>query len=249
MRVRLLLASASVLSALFAIACGDGAGSGIKQLYVEPPRKSVLPDDPFKGKSPDGGRSPVQEALSRGTVENNVIILDEYDTLSLLSKWSGIPDETLLRDNSKVRDFGLVPGQGFLIRLTDSEFLAFQQLREANRIMREVQKQRETEIESEIEYEVQKGETSADIAKKFGAPLELFESMNPLAKSLALQPGQVVKVPIMKNAAQPAQEDVAGSKSVRDRVPGLSAPNPTPVPVPPPIDGKKMLVAPKPLHR
>lgn len=248
MRVRSILVPASVMSALFVVACGDGGGPGIKKLYVEPARKSVLPDDPFKGKGPDGGRSPVQEALSRGTVRANVITIDEYDTISLLSKWSGIPDETLLKDNDKVRNIGLIPGQGFLIRLTETEFLAFQQLREANRIMREVQKQKEAEIESEIEYVVQKGETSADIAKRFGAPLELFESMNPLAKSLALQPGQVVKVPIMKKAVQPGQEDVAGSKKGSDRVPGLSAPNPTPIPVPPQNEGKKMLVAPKPVR-
>lgn len=229
----------------FTVGCGGGENSGVKILYVEPGEKGGMPGDPFPG-GPTGERSPVQEALSRGQVEDNLIILEPEDTLNLLAEWSGISLESLLEDNPRVRDFGLQPGDGFLVRLTKSEFMAFFQLREAHRIKRRVMRDRNVEIDHVIDYVVQKGETSATIAEKFGAPLNLFENLNPYAKSLALQPGQVVKVPIMKNAMAPVQEDVAGSKAVRERLPGPPAPNPTPVPVPPPTDGRKLLVGPQP---
>ncbi len=242
MRLLALKTSTVVGLILFAAACGGNGEPGVKLLYIEPVVQDPVPPDPF-GDKQSSGMSRIQRAIARGPLEDNMIVLEEGETLALISEWSGISQQALIEDNPWVQDKGFKVGEAFNVRLSKIEFLDFQQLREGNKFKRIVMRGRNVEIERVIEYTVQKGDTSVSIASAFNAPLELLEAMNPLAKNLSLQPGQVLKVPIMKVAESAVPDDLAG-KGGKERIPGPAAPNKPLIPMPPQDGGKTLLTGP-----
>jgi len=99
-------------------------------------------------------------------------------------------------------------------------------------------------------YRVQRGDTLASLANRYGVPIESLAELNHLRTSAHLRPGRVLTVPettsitlaaatspasVPSSAAGPATAPLSPAPTPPALTPAPPAPRPTPAPTPPPV--------------
>ncbi|HNU67939.1 MAG TPA: LysM domain-containing protein [Myxococcota bacterium] len=196
------------------------------------------PVDPLAPADPGDSVSMIMKELKKGPQNDYIISLQPEDTLNLLAEWSGQTVEELLARNPLVKQTGLIPGNGFTIRLSAGAWNTFNGARNGFRARLLEKRSRGLEVLDVVRHRVKAGDTMESIARDYGTMIDLVEKFNPKARGLSLYPGDEIMVPIV--AGDEARE-ATGRKSKTERLPGPPAPNPTPVPVPP-SESRQLLV-------
>ena len=154
------------------------------------------------------------------------LTIEPEDTLDLFARWTGRPVAELLKLNPEVVVHGLVPGEGFQIRLTADQFARFNGAR--NGYLAAARARHDPGILTIVKHEVRDGETLRDILSKYATTLDLLEHHNPEMRLTGIRAKQTLSVPIVA-------EDLRDQPAMPGPRPPLSPPTPVPPQDPKPV--------------
>lgn len=138
---------------------------------------------------------------ARGTPETLQFVATEADSLALLASWAGMEPQAVLRLNAHLGNGSDLVGKPVSLELDPATAARFRALRRVHLARWQQRGEQGSQVVGVIEHVVQKGETLADLLRRYPTTDDLLARENGYLKLNAIREGQKIRVPLMAAAA------------------------------------------------
>lgn len=160
-------------------------------------QETAFPDDVPLGRA---GRSIRAELViaeaARGRPERLQFVGTEANSLELLASWAGIGVEEVLRQNPHLDRKAGLEGRSVTLELDPATAARFRGLRNVHLARWQRRGEWDRRVVGVVEHLVQKGESLADILRRYPTTEDLLVRENGVLKLNALREGQRLRVPL-----------------------------------------------------